>query len=363
VGLVGGDAARKAFEKWFEPKTFKGFKRFVQQGVAYGAGLTEDPTLGPLIRSALHNSLSEDRITTAYLLLSLGRLKDRAANAILLEHLEAKDIQARRSAVIALGICASPSDKDVVESIIKKIGSDSDNLMKNFCYIALGQIGGETVEEYLTDQLGKVSTAYLPWVGLAVGLTRNPKHGPGVLKAFMGTKNLTVRSALAISLGLLNFKEAVGELRKAVDTTGAPVFRGYCALALGMLKDNESVDRLKKLYVDEVNLELLQYTAEGLGLLGDRSITNEMVGMMDSAPSNVQVATAYNLGLIGDQKSIEPLVAVAGNRNNSIRLRSFALLGLGHLTDDRPLDVMTKIKRDNNYTIYVNFIFELYNVN
>lgn len=364
VGLVGGDEARKTFQKWLEPKAFKGFKRFVQQGVAFGAGLTEDTSLGPLIRSALHTGLSEDRITTAYLLLSLGRLKDRAANAILLEHLDAKDIQVRRSAVIALGTCASPSDKDVVEAIINKLKTDPDNIMKNFCFMALGQIGGETAEVYLAEQMKEVTRAYLPYVGLALGVTRNPKFGPDVLKAFIATKDLTTRSALAVALGLLKHKEAIGELRKSVDKGGDPIFRGYCALALGMIKDNESVERLTDTYVKANDVELLLHTAVGLGLIGDRSITKEMLAMIDgSAASNVRVATAYNLGLIGDQKMIEPLMQVAYNPKNTIRLRAFALLGLGHLTDTRAIPVVSSITRGNNYTILENFLYELFNVN
>ena len=82
-----------------------------------------------------------------------------------------------RLAVVALGASATPSDKDVIQGLINKIAEDSDNIMKNFCYISLGEIGGETAEKFLVSQLSEVKRAYLPYVGLAVGLTGNPEYG------------------------------------------------------------------------------------------------------------------------------------------------------------------------------------------
>jgi HEAT repeat protein len=364
VGLVGGEAANKVFKKWLEPRFFKAQDRFLQQAIAFGAGLTEDPNLGPLIRSTLIEKVSDDRITNSYLVLSLGRLKDRAANAILLEYMDDKDTQIRRSAAIALGATATPSDKDVVDGLIKRIETDSDNIMRNFCYISLGMIGGETVEAFLVKQLDEVKRAYLPYVGLAVGLTRNPEYGPKLFRQFMDTKDLNTRGALAIGLGLLKSRDAIGELRKALDNGGDPIYRSYCALALGMIGDTESVKRLTETYMDSNDVELLHRSATALGLIGDRSITKAMYGMLDkSTPDIRRISTAYNLGLIGDQKAIDFLKELVSSRNENTRLRAFALLGLGLLTDEKPTPVVSKISRNNNYTILDNFLFELFNVN
>ncbi|MHC4944620.1 MAG: HEAT repeat domain-containing protein [Planctomycetota bacterium] len=364
AGLVGGEAAKKVFMKWLEPRFFKSQERFLQQAIAFGAGLTEDPDLGPPIRSTLIEKVSGDRITNSYLVLSLGRLKDRAANAILLEYMDDKDTQIRRSAAIALGATATPSDKDVVEGLIKKIETDSDNIMRNFCYISLGMIGGEAVETFLVQQLDAVKRAYLPYVGLAVGLTRNSEYGPKLFKKFTEIKDLNTRGALALGLGLLKSKEAIGELRKALDAGGDPIYLSYCALALGMIGDTESVKRLTDAYVKSNDVELLYRTATALGLIGDRSITKEMYALLDkSTPDIRRVSTAYNLGLIGDQKAIDFLTKLVSSSNENSRLRAFALLGLGLLTDEAQVPVVSKISRNNNYTILDNFIFELFNIN
>ncbi|MBU0756366.1 MAG: HEAT repeat domain-containing protein [Planctomycetes bacterium] len=363
-GLIGGDTGSQFYQKWLDPKMFRGLDRFLQQAVAFGAGLTEDPSLGPYLRSALTEHYADDRITNSYLVLSLGRLKDRAANALLINYLEDKVIDVRRSAAVALGITATPSDKDAVESLINKICTDSDNMMRNFCYISLGQIGGEEAEAFLLHQLDEAKRAYLPFVGLAVGLTRNEAYGEKVLKKFKDTKDLNTRSALAVALGLLKCREAVGELRQALDKGGDPIYRGYCALALGMVGDTESVERLTRAYLESNDVELHQFSAMALGLLGDRSITKEMTALLDkSTPDITRLSTSYNLGLIGDQKAIEPLTRIINDRSENERLRSFAVLGLGFLGDERDTPVISKISRNNNYTILDNFIFETFNIN
>ncbi|MFH2001396.1 MAG: HEAT repeat domain-containing protein [Planctomycetota bacterium] len=364
VGLVGGQNAVELFKKWLDPKVFKNLDRSLQQTVAFGVGLTEDPTLGPHIRTALIENFSDDRITTSYLVLSLGRLGDRAANAILLDYMDAKDTQVRRSAVIALGASASPSDKDVIQGLMDKVRDDSDNIMKNFCFISLGKIGGETAEAFLVTQLDEMKRAYLPYVGLALGLTGNTEHGKILFAKFMTVKDLTSRGALAVAMGLLKYKDAIGELRKIVDSGGEPVFNGYCALALGMLRDSESVERILKLYQESNDVELQGNAARALGLIGDLSVTSELYKMLDkSTPDIKRLSTAYNLGLIGDQKAVEPLIRVISNKNENERFRSYALLGLGMLGDDRESPVVSKISRNNNDTILDNFLGELLNVN
>lgn len=364
VGLAGGQPAVELFKYWLDPKVFKGLDKALQETVAFGAGLTEDPTLGPHIRTALIDNFTDDRITNSYLVLSLGRLGDRAANAILLEYMDARDTQVRRSAVVALGASASPSDKDVIQGLIDKIDNDSDNIMKNFCYISLGKIGGETAEEFLEEQLESVKRAYLPYVGLALGLTRNPKYGKKLFTKFMAVRDLTTRGALAVAMGLVNYRDAIGEFRKIVDNGGEPIFSGYCALTLGLLRDSESVERILKLYQESNDVELQGNAARALGLIGDLSVTSELYKLLDrSTPDITRLSTAYNLGLIGDQKAIEPLTRVATNKNENERFRSYALLGLGMLGDDRESPVVSKISRNNNYTILDNFLSELMNVN
>ena len=142
------------------------------------------------------------------------------------------------------------------------------------------------------------------------------------------------------------------------------MFVGYHALALGFMKDGESIDRLKKLYKDSTDLELSRFSAIALGMIGDRTITNEMISLLKSeAPDMTRLSTAYDLGLIGDQKDIEPLLKLASSEAENARLRELAILGLGLIGDERPAPVISKVTRDNNYTILGNYMYEMFNIN
>ncbi len=365
VGLAGGEGAREFFKKWLDVKNFKKLEdRRLQEAVAFGVGLTGDDAMAPLVRSALHNNLSKQRIINAYLIISLGKLGDRAANAILLDYLDHRDNQLRRSAAIALGAAASPTDKDVVEALIVKAQKDPENMVRKFSYIALGKIGGDRAEKFLLEELGRVKITNLPFVALAVGMSRNPKYGAKVLDRYGTTKNISTRNALAVSLGLLGYKPALGPLRKVVDGKGDPQFVGYHTLALGLLKDGESVERIKTVYMNSNNVEVHTFAALALGLIGDRSFAKEMYALLDrSTPDMRRISTAYNLGIIGDQRDVEILEDVVEKTDENSRLRALAVLALGHLADTAPFPVISLVTLDNNYTILENFMYELYNVN
>jgi len=363
MGLLGGDSALKAFKRWLSPQVFKKLDRITQQTVAFGAGITEDSTLCPLIRTALIDNFSDDRITISYLILSLGRLGDRAANANIIKHLSNRDAQIRRSAAVALGSAASPSDKDVIEALINSAKNDADNMLKNFCFIALGKIGGETAEKFLIKELDNVTRDHLPFVGLAIGLTGQKSFGDKMLRKFLEVKDINTKSALALTLGMLKNENALGELRKIVDGGSDPIYKGYCALALGMLKDNKSVERLIDLYFSQHDVELHRFVAIALGLIGDRSITVKMYNCLKDSPDTIRHSSAYNLGLIGDKRAIDPLKTVVENKSETNLFRKYAILGLGHIADDSEVPVVSRITKNCNYTILDNFLYELYNIN
>ena len=262
------------------------------------------------------------------------------------------------------GAAASPSDKDVVEALIRKCTEDPDSMVHKFSFIALGRIGGEQAESYLQQSLASVKLTDLPYVALALGLSRNPKYGSKVLARYGAVKNISVKAALALSLGLLGYKPALGDLRKTLDGGGAPEFLGYHALALGLLRDGDSVERIKELYRKSNDVELLQFAAVALGLIGDRTFTQEMTPFLEpSAPEPVRLSTVYNLGLIGDRKNVEVLKGRAADKTENSRFRTYAVLALGHLLDENPVPVISKITTDNNYTIIDNYMYELFNVN
>lgn len=364
LGLIGGENVAVVLRPYLDAKGFKKLERDLQRGVAFAAGLTLDPTLAPMVSSLLANKVDNDWITESFLVLSLGRLGYRAANPILIEYLEEGRVQVRRSAAISLGVTASPSDKDVIQALQKAADSDADLMVKNFCHIALGKVGGPEAEKYLLKVFGSTNLSRVPFVALGIGLLNNPNNGAVLLEKYKSIKDNSTRAALAVAMGLLQYTPALGELRKVVDSKTDPILRSYCAQALGMMRDVDSVERLRKSCTDSNDVELIRSTAMALGLIGDTGIYDVLVDMMDPKKSDViRSSAAYCMGLVCDRKAIATLTELADDENIPSEIRSYAITALGLLGDENPTPVVSLITRDNNYTIMETNLYELFNIN
>jgi HEAT repeat protein len=364
LGLLGGEEAAVVFRDYLEANAFKRLHRDLMRGAAFGAGLTGDPTLAPLVRSLLINRVSGDNVTDSYLVISLGRLGDRAANPIILQFLEKGSFNVRRSSAIALGVAASPADKDVIQALAKAAESDADLMVKNFCYVGLGRIGGADAEKVLVKAFKEVNLTRLPFVAIGLGLLGNPDNGDLVLQRFKSIKDNSTRSALALTLGLLGHKPALGELRKVVDGKGDPIFRSYCAQALGLLRDADSIERLRKTCSSGNDVELIRSSAIALGLIGDSGALELLRQMADSKNSTIVRSSAvYAMGLIGDRNAIGTLNEILDDESVTREVKSYAVTALGLLGDENPSPAVSKVTRNSNYTIMETYLYELFNIN
>ncbi len=364
LGMIGGEKVATLFGKRLGQTAFRRLDKDLRRGLAFASGLSGDPTLAPMVRSLLINQATDDDVTRSFLVLSLGRLGDRAANPILIQCLEKAHVQIRRSAAIALGAVASPSDKDVIKALGKAADTDADLMVKNFSLIALGRIGGKDAEKVLIKLFNEVAQSKLPFAAIGLGLLGNADNGALILHRFKTLKSNSGRAAMAISLGLLKYTPALGELRKAMDKERDPSFLSYCAQALGMMRDVESIERLRKACSKANDVELIRSTAIALGLIGDNLAAKVLTDMMDPKNSGVIRSTAaYSLGLIGDRKAIEHLFELATDKQIPSLVRSYAVTGLGLLSDDQPVPVISRITRNNNYTIMEGYLYELFNIN
>jgi len=365
LGFIGGENTTTVFKNYLDPPTFNRLDRNIQRAVAFASGLTNDPTLAPLVQRLLINKVSGDDVTDSFLVLSLGRLGDWSANALLINFLEKGHFQSRRSSAIALGVAATPADKDVITALGRAVMSDADLMVKNFCYIALGRIGGTEAEKILLKQFNSVTQTKLPFVAIALGLLGSSENGALLLQRFKSLKDLSTRAALAVSLGLLRYTPALGDLRKAMDRESEPVFRSYCAQALGMLRDVESIDRLRDACTDSNDVELIRSAAIALGLIGDHGAVKVLHDLIRKGKKSdvVNSAAAYAMGMIGDKKAIQHLVSIVENENLTAELRSYGVISLGLLGDNSPFPIISAVTRNSNYTIMETYLYEIFNVN
>lgn len=364
IGLIGGPLAAESFKQVLAPKPFLAFPPMVRAGLAYGVGLTRDAENAPLIRALLGDRAVEDHVVRSYLLLSLGKCGGASDLPILLRALKDDETQLRRSGAIAIGVLqAGEADDAAVAALANVAQSDADVMVKNFAYVAMGQIGGAQAGLQLKADFARTTRAYKPFIALALGILGDPENVPLLLKELAGASDTSYRAALAIALGLHRDNRAAPALRDAFSAAGEPVLRSHIALALGLVGDVDSIERLQKGFVGANDVELIPALATGLGLLGART-TASLLAKMSTGEKNefVKQSLMFGLGLVGDRAALEPLATVLGNASQVAYVRAAAATALGLLSDPHPVRAIARASQDSNYTIVSNFLTEMFTI-
>jgi HEAT repeat protein len=272
-----------------------------------------------------------------------------------------------QSAALALGQMGTPEDSNLCKILQEYMVKGKNQQAKSFCAISLGQIGGPGNRDFLISKLRQKRTKTLlkPWIslGLAIESFRqremhptNPQSSAAkevVYSAFKKEKNRLTASAFALSLGLMQAKDATVEvierMQKYRNTQQAC---GYMALALGLL-GGEGKNEINSIVDRSSHFEtLLSQASISLGLLGDKEIGSRLIKKMKD-PSNglaVQSALAQALGFIGDKRSIRPLVEIMQDSKSFKNIpRAFAAVALGLICDKEEFPWNSKISRNINY--------------
>ena len=202
--------------------------------------------------------------------------------------------------------------------------------MKSWSAISLG-IMSSRLNDYGLPVLSEVATALreeargerqpqrLGAFSIAAGLAGNPESGEVLLEKLEDMKDDEARGYLCLSLGLLNERGAIEEMRKIV---------------------------LESKY----RPELLQQAAIGLGLMGDHELVPELIGMLrDSNSLASQASVVMALSFIGDKRSIDPLVSFVNDESHTDRARGFAAAALGMVAERTSLPWNSDLSCDLNY--------------
>ena len=363
LGMLGTPASSLALREMMGTGEQASLPYTVRLAVVYGLGLTEDRANAPMLRQFAVRGTDDDRLR-ALVVLALGRVGDRAANAVLMDALCDKQTQVRRSAAIALGAVGQPADDQVHQALDQAANRDPDNMVRNFSDIALGRIaarGKVELVDTLCKRMLKETSGRRSFVVLALGIAGHDKVVPAMLQQFRKESSHSLAGALAVALALLDDDKAIPLLRQRFRSTGDPMLRGYLAYALGRLGDTEVKDELRQQLETENSPELLRWTAVAMANLSDPKIGEALQSI--SGPDRevtTRSTAAYGLGLVGDRKAI-PLLCTMMNRPGEVDLvRAQAVYALGMLCDQIAEPTPTAYARDHNYTLNLPFVPELY---
>lgn len=296
------------------------------------------------------------------------------------EHSKERD-EVQQSCVLALGQLADTDkdklDADVRERLMKLTDKCPDVQTKNFCCIALAQIGGrqgagednekgmKDVRAFLGEHMTKGATHLRPWAGLSIGVMEraiadNPTGGQmpsasqkEALRGSLGdSKSPDEMGAYAIGVGIARDIDAKKNLLEKLKSAPGDTARGYVAVALGLIGDREAIKPMGDIVREsKYKPDLLKQAAIGLGLLGDKELVLEMCKMLEEAKGlSAQAAIASALGFIGDSRSIEPLILMLKNKEKlTDSARGFAAVALGIVADKEPFPWNSKISVNLNY--------------
>jgi HEAT repeat protein len=308
-----------------------------------------------------------------------AELKEPVASALieaLGKHSKTKQ-QIQQTCVLALGAIGDADEDPIDEEIratLLRFSEDGDVQSRNFCMIALAQVGGtpgrgegdplageQQVRKALLKKLSRGKNAMRPWAGLALGVQGRTlidndcsysADAAAALRAkIMETKRPDEIGAYCIGAGITGDEESKPVVLKKLHEISQEDSRGYIAVALGLMNARDAIEPIQEIVKkSKYKAELLQQAAIALGLLGDKDLVPELVDMLTEAKSLAsQAAISSALGFIGDARSIDPLIDMLQNSQITDRARGFAAVALGLVADKEELPWNAKIAVDINY--------------
>lgn len=286
-----------------------------------------------------------------------------------------------RSVVLALGKLCKPNNGDQDDpdrkysmALLRAYERNRDRQTRNFCLIALAQIGGVENRNELLKILDRGQKALeKPWAALALGvyahrqfavaersgrvLDPDPLIGKTLLRTLLDNKNPDTVAALAVGLGLSRYLPAADDLRDLLDKHKVQdELAGYLCIGLALMGDHGAREQINTVVESSVRRpELLRQAAIALGKIGDKRVTDVLQDMLVEGGQNLakMSAVATALGFIGDRRTLEPLREMMFDESLANLSRAFAAVALGGVIDKEPLPWNSKIGVDMNYRAVV----------
>jgi HEAT repeat protein len=291
-----------------------------------------------------------------------------------------------RSCAQALGVLVRPwDDKDEKTNpdakysklLLEVWGDHKDQQTRNFALLALGQIGGKMNREALLKEYDSGNTdQQKPWAALALGVYSYNRYeeqkkggnvepetfiGETLAKTLKDAKNVSLTGALAIALGLNQYKDAADEMRRRMlDNIAKEEMAGYLCIGLALMNDTASAEDINRVVKESTRRPaLLQQAAVARGKLGDKRVAETLQGLLtEGGELNLAKlsAIASALGFIGDSRTVEPLKAMLFNDKLGPLSRAFAAVALGGVADKEMLPWNSKIGVNVNYRAAVEVL-------
>jgi HEAT repeat protein len=373
LGLIGGEDAAAALLAFAEgspdrPSTFDHEQAPLIASTFVAMGLTGDARVVPTLRQALTNPRFDDNVR-AFVVLSLGRLKDRGSLAdfgamLAVERPSSKEVGLRRSAAIALGKIATAADQGAVDALCAAAKGDPDESVRHFAAVALGGMADAAIKKRLESMFEESALAGRPFIALALAIAHDTDAAPAIREALGKETDESTKSSYCIALGLLGDKASAPLVEKQLQDRGRIWLQGYAALALGLMHNVESVELLNARLTTDNDPRLRGNLAVALGLMHDPRSKAWLVATLKKNDATVyeRGGAAMGLGVLRLNEAVPEIVDVYRDKKEHEMVRAFAVVSLGLIADPSPVPKLSRFAIDNNYTLAIDPLNEVLSI-
>ncbi len=352
--------------------------------VKFLLGLMEDRSLASIVRAQAPIALG--RLNRQNEAGSPEARQVLGTNVVPLFEDDKSDNDLRRSLAICIGMLATVEDAKALEALMGAVAKSNDDQMRHFSIMALAEIGARDAdpskhpevhakirEFFLRELTQPKHLTHQPFgaLGLAV-YSRNERLPSEVkeqvatklLEQFNGTSNPSYQGAMAIGLGLLDYKVASDDLWKRFEDSNDQPLRGYIAISLGLMRITPRSETLRTLVSKKgLDPKFRLQLARSLGLMGDVQAVSTLIDYLQTADTLTESSSAAQaLGLIGDKSAVDPLLAILRNKSKKGIQRGFAAVALGIIAEKTPLPWNAVFSVDSNYRAKVEALSEIFDI-
>ena len=167
------------------------------------------------------------------------------------------------------------------------------------------------------------------------------------------TKDDDLATSLCISLGMLRDQESVELFTQRFVGSNSDEVRGAAALGLGLLEARDSVPSLQKaLLRDEENVGVVRQVAIALRLMGDTTTTTALLERLGKAEETSDKATIVStLGILHDPRAVSAVASILGDEDADDELRGVAAFALAELADKSAQSWSEPLSADLTYSM------------
>jgi HEAT repeat protein len=342
-------------------------------GPALALGLIKSEKAVPGMVELFANPEANDYVR-AHVGVALGKVGARTAIRQLVKGLTDKKTHVCRSSAIALGLLTPPDDKKTIKKLRQYAKAAPDRATRNFCIMALGEIGGNDAKALLMGLVKKGKNVHDRTFGaLALGVAgfnkedgSNREMGKLILDRYKSTKSDGEKGAYAIALGLLEYLPPREFLAKDLESAGHQALKGPVCTALGLMNDRNAIPAIQALVKQRGDPDLRKRAAIALGLLKDPEAVDTLKGVIESNVKSKAVlgAATVALGYVGDSRAVPILAQMLSKDDAGVYFsknvtRAFATVALGFLGDKDPIPMLSKVQENSNYLAQTQALAEL----